>query len=290
MYHLKYSNQHDLSVFELPAEHIDNSIPGKVYAFMTKKLFQPNVEIEAKIGKLHSRNGPMDIPVTSEAIVDQSGGYFFRPGIPEEVFYYVLDQMKQRMAPQEQSIEDKFYKLGHETIRVSNDQHAIRKMGMEHMTVYCPGMGFDFRVSACQELPVEQLPQGPMHHSRVKQRWSFPLDPFTLDFTHVSTHGYDGRPEETYEIELEIMNVEALRREYELHCQQQPNRYFTLVQSFLSSARILKQYVESVAAAPHAQGHGHAQGQSGYSSAPEQDYSHQYAFSYGTEPSSRSPI
>ena len=71
--------------------------------------------------------------------------------------------------------------------------------------------------------------------TRNKKRWSFQIDTlFQVDCTHVI-----GDAGETFEVEIELTNIQALRCEIDKLKKRQANQFLNIAATFLNHVRLL---------------------------------------------------
>lgn len=133
-------------------------------------------------------------------------------------------------------------------VRVSVDTNtgkhlrAIVKERLENMDIYCPHLGFDFRISASKEseIQLDKLPNDVPEMERRKDRLSYRFDIWQFDITTVTTFDrLDSKCQPidagvtTFEIEMELADIPRLLHERYLISTQQQSQFTDIAQMFL---------------------------------------------------------
>ncbi|KAI9635602.1 CYTH-like domain-containing protein [Dioszegia hungarica] len=139
---------------------------------------------------------------------------------------------------------DTFYASpGNSKTRVSRDMATgevvacIKKRKVADLNVANGLEALDFRVSVSTEESCE-MPEGQPLMTREKDRACYRHQLVQIDLTFVKQLS-NGNTTETFEVEIEVVNVPALIAEGEKELRGEPNQYDDMVTSILDSARIL---------------------------------------------------
>ncbi|ORX33526.1 CYTH-like domain-containing protein [Kockovaella imperatae] len=224
-----------------------------------------HVEIEIKLGTLHSPAGPQRIklPTRTEIILqpDYPVGNFASTmhkrmnqnlnGLLNSAF----QSSQQSPAPikffREQH-SDSFYggQRGHK-LRVSRDRAGnllpggcIVKHRIGDLNVHSPNELFDWRVSVSTEEPFPEVPSGQPLHVREKDRACYQHQFCRIDLTVVTMRQENGPPQLSYELEIEVLDVPLLLAEGEKEARGESNRFDDILQSILDTVRMIIRNVE----------------------------------------------
>jgi hypothetical protein len=135
-------------------------------------------------------------------------------------------------------------------VRVTTDDktgavlETISKETLDSLNIYCPDAPFDIRISVNMEhrhpLPANyQKGDAAIHGERRKDRLTYTHQHYQVDLTQVMAAGsgtMQGRPmQTTHELEVEVSNMDELRRQARNEADQMPNHFEAMVDSFLGS-------------------------------------------------------
>eukprot|EP00455_Lapot_gusevi_P003400 TRINITY_DN11394_c0_g1_i4.p1 TRINITY_DN11394_c0_g1~~TRINITY_DN11394_c0_g1_i4.p1 ORF type:complete len:364 (-),score=55.77 TRINITY_DN11394_c0_g1_i4:28-1119(-) len=227
-----------------------------IKAFFARYAAYPDVEFEGKFGIFQAKAAGAsryDPKVTTMAVLDSTRpDYFFKAEVEPALFQSVNRMMNQRVQSYSSLVKCTFTtehdQFHHDKTRVSKDRHGnvlrcIRKHRLEDLNIYSPTTGLDFRISASSEEPAPE-PHTPCHYQRTKNRISYAFEIWRLDMTEVFFFAGDlnQNVQPTYEIELEILDMQCLRTEFDKYQRGQQNYFHTLARSFLANLKTLAMF------------------------------------------------
>lgn len=119
---------------------------------------------------------------------------------------------------------------------------TISKENIEHLHISCPNHVFDIRIS----INLEHTIQAPTStaapvHERQKDRVSYKLATHRIDLTKVGEAKKGG----TYELEIELTDVENLKRQAELAADERPNSFDEILVGFIGTVMTLNKTANS---------------------------------------------
>ncbi|KAH7820604.1 putative mRNA capping enzyme, beta chain [Monocercomonoides exilis] len=233
-------------------------------SYLDKDKEDASLEIEARIGTIVSRETQqrVSLPITTEAIISKSYPSNFLSTLTEGQFKNIVYFLSSKI-PSENHVKSVTRDMIHRggRITLSNDDNpqtlaCISKDNKNNIDMTCHALPFDIRFSAAFE--VEKDPNivitTPIEYERGKIRDSFFLPNMRIDATQ--THHRclskfrdwettEVLPtdlpefEQSFEIEIEITPMSELKKEYALFKNKQPNKYESIISSFVSNAKIL---------------------------------------------------
>ncbi|KAJ1678978.1 mRNA-capping enzyme subunit beta, partial [Spiromyces aspiralis] len=242
--------------------------------FIAKYMTSPNLEIEAKLGRLVDKDTKQRIldPTLSFANLWVDSALTSVVIAPEQSWLRFESNMTlgKRIAYKHTREVDCYYKHDGIKVRVTTDQDtsqvlaSITKEKIADLNIYSPRTPFDFRISVNEEKPgkpctfLHQLaftiPEetSPLLE-RQKDRISYKHDIFSFDLTQVTVPAEKPRvnpyatgppqpppePKLVHELEIEIMNSSAVFEERTRYVSGQPNQLFEVAQVFLNNIKVL---------------------------------------------------
>ncbi|KAG0240314.1 CYTH-like domain-containing protein [Mortierella sp. GBAus27b] len=230
--------------------------------FLFEYCHLPNVEIEAKLGRLvdSATKQRINLPVRNEVVLAPQGHhkwYTFSSNMTIDQhshFNGILNSRLQQVAraePRERHITyqhtreiDQFFERQGKKARVTRDQKTnevipngiVQKERIADLDIYSPRNTFDYRISVSTEVPVLH-PQGEPRFERIKDRISYRQNNFKIDLTQVKNSTKSNGPsissqmrpmqnnnnqELTHELEIEFVHPEELAREREIRMKRGP--------------------------------------------------------------------
>ncbi|KAG4306409.1 hypothetical protein PORY_000397 [Pneumocystis oryctolagi] len=109
------------------------------------------------------------------------------------------------------------------------------KTRIASLNIFSPKTRFDWRISVNIEKPVEPQPLGVLIMERDKDRLSYVHQYCQIDLTQVIS---ENGPK-THELEVELLNVDEIKRHGDAASHGQPNDFENIVRVFVDNVRIL---------------------------------------------------
>ncbi|KAG4302881.1 hypothetical protein PCANB_000827 [Pneumocystis canis] len=109
------------------------------------------------------------------------------------------------------------------------------KTRIASLNIFSPRTQFDWRISINTERPVEPQPLGTLIMERDKDRLSYLHQYCKIDLTQVVS---ENGPK-THELEIELLNIDELKRHGDAASHGQPNDFENIVRVFVDNVRIL---------------------------------------------------
>lgn len=126
-------------------------------------------------------------------------------------------------------------------IRVTTDKKTgqvisrLIKTRIASLNILSPRSQFDWRLSVNIEKPVEQVPLGTLVMERDKDRLSYIHQYCQIDLSQVVS---ENGPK-THELEVELLNIDELKKHGDAASHGQPNDFENIVRVFVDNVRIL---------------------------------------------------
>ncbi|RKP10559.1 CYTH-like domain-containing protein [Thamnocephalis sphaerospora] len=221
---------------------------------------QSNLEIEAKFGLLLDKQTGQRIrlPVVSETVISPSDASWmrFESNMPAEWHKRINERLNKRVEETQKPNHkghrvgfkrvlerDRFYQEDGVRTRVTFDWDGnnivpggiMWKERLADLNMHLPMCPFDFRISINTEEPAS-MPSSQWTHERKKNRATYKHQHCKVDLTLVTSQDVANT---THELELELWDVAALKREHGRHLRKERNSFAELVRVFLDNARVL---------------------------------------------------
>ncbi|KAG5519593.1 hypothetical protein PMAC_001748 [Pneumocystis sp. 'macacae'] len=109
------------------------------------------------------------------------------------------------------------------------------KTRIASLNIFSPKTLFDWRISINTEIPVEAQPLGVLIMQRDKDRLSYLHQYCQIDLTQVVSENGS----KTHELEVELLNIDEIKRHGDAASHGQPNDFENIVRLFVDNVRIL---------------------------------------------------
>ncbi|KAL0221231.1 hypothetical protein RCL1_001085 [Eukaryota sp. TZLM3-RCL] len=222
-----------------------SEIESRVAEFLYKHCDTPNIELEAKLGRLISRStnerfGKSQPRIDSETVLfsdpKSHHPYMFLAAVPADIFERINMELNKRWTISRDNRQykggsihclsyverDWIFGRGYDKIRATVDEHGtilrcIRKSTLEHLNIMCKSCGLDWRVSASTEEDCAPPPLDTIEQERVKHRCSYSFEFWQFDLTRVEVFKDKRKIETVYQVEIEIKDLRTfIKRKQEI--------------------------------------------------------------------------
>lgn len=277
---LSYNENLDVSITKvIPYEDLTRKVTQWLYSHLYDlRQNEPELlgflELELKLGRIWSKelDSRIELPISTEVIVTDQINYYFKPGVENPMFVKIEDFLMKQNA---KTAGKKFTTLKSDTmdffyqgiirgdkpynLRVSQDKdtkriiNQIEKRRVGDLFIHNPSNILDFRLSLSLEIPIKDIPKAisktEPNMRRHKVRTSYISDAcknkFDLTKTYTFHQQQQGKPEQNYEIEIEIEPNWLLDSFNNLFVSTDNQTYEDTVKVMLDNSRILNRSLSS---------------------------------------------
>lgn len=116
---------------------------------------------------------------------------------------------------------------------------SISKENIAHMQICCPDDPFDIRLSINIEHKIPEPTHAKPKLQRKKDRMSYKWPTHQIDLTKVLNEGTKQQSYESFELEVELVDMENLKHQADLELDDKPNSLDDIVRDFVSALRTL---------------------------------------------------
>lgn len=186
--------------------------------FIAEHLINPNIEIEAKIGKFRFKGEEIPVPHIIELTNTQQSPVF-ESSLQPLMFYSLLDTLKANCRDLVISeTEDSLYRCSDKDSKIRQTMNTsgevistIKKTRLADKNYILNSTGLGLRISANYEENLNELPENSKFSvMRKKKRFAFRYQYLEIDMTEVTMNN-----KASYELEIEIVDFNFVRNHIE---------------------------------------------------------------------------